>query len=65
MDFQIFLVQPFEGSSTKFVTGAFGREEAKRRGRVWLGAGSPDNYIVTPITNPGDRVKLDHTTLNL
>lgn len=36
------------------------REEAKRKARQWLG-GNPDNYTVTPITEPGDRVRLDVT----
>jgi hypothetical protein len=39
------------------------REEAKRRARTHIG-GNPDNYVVTPLTAPGDRVKLD-ITLNV
>lgn len=63
MDYQMFVVQPREGSSTKFICGAFGREEAKRRARVWLGLSNPDTYVVTPITNPGDKFKIDTATI--
>jgi hypothetical protein len=36
------------------------REEAKRTAAKWLG-GNPDQYKVTPITEPGDRVRIDVT----
>lgn len=36
------------------------REEAKYQAQKWLG-GDPDDYTVTPITEPGDRVRLDVT----
>lgn len=36
------------------------REEAKRNAHKWIGA-NPDTYVVTPLTAPGDRVKLDIT----
>lgn len=39
---------------------ALDREEAKRRSFPWIGA-DPDYYIVTPLTEPGDRIKLDIT----
>lgn len=42
------------------VTFAVDREQAKRNARAWLGR-NPDDYIVTPLTAPGDRVKLDIT----
>lgn len=62
---QLFVVQPFGGAfdNVKYVVWAHGREDAKRKARTWLGA-DPDKYVVTPITNPGDRVHLE-VTLNI
>lgn len=63
---QLFLVQHPEGNDTtrriKMVTLAVGREDAKRKARYWMG-GNPDEYIVTPITNPGDILKVDITLI--
>lgn len=42
------------------ITWSFDREDAKRRAAPWL-SGDRDKYVVTPLTNPGDRVKLDIT----
>lgn len=44
----------------RVVTWASGREEAKRNAHVWLGA-DPDKYIVTPLSEIGDRVRIDIT----
>jgi hypothetical protein len=67
---QLWVIQPdreqFPSSNVKVVLWANGREEAKRQANAgWLsGMGNPDYFICTPITNPGDRVKLD-ITLNV
>jgi hypothetical protein len=67
---QLWVVQPdrnlFPDSKVKVILWAMGREDAKRSAwSGWLnGLGDPDNFIVTPITNPGDRVKLE-ITLNV
>lgn len=50
----VFMVQM--GNVRVFVW-AIDREEAKRQARTWIGSDS-DNYIVTPLTNPGDRIHL-------
>lgn len=70
---QLFIVSPDMGSNVKVVVWALGREDAKRRTQHRLsfqdpyqqGAlqPNPDKYIVTPVTNPGDRVHLS-VTLN-
>lgn len=36
------------------------RESAKRDAHAWIG-GNPDDYIVTPLTTPGDRIRLNMT----
>lgn len=67
---QLFVVQPdaerFPDSNVKTIVWAFHREDAKRKAHEgWLrGMGDPDQFICTPITEPGDRVKLD-ITLNV
>lgn len=38
------------------------RETAKRSAHSWIG-GNPDDYIVTPLTSPGDRIVLGATVL--
>jgi hypothetical protein len=40
---------------------AIEREEAKRQARSWL-RDNPDNYIVTPLTEPGDSIHLALTS---
>jgi hypothetical protein len=52
-----------ETGNAHVLTWASGREDAKRKARVWL-SGDPDKYIVTPLTDPGDRVHLA-ITLNV
>lgn len=42
------------------LTNALNREGAKRNAERWMG-GNPDTYVVTPLTAPGDRIKLDIT----
>lgn len=34
---------------------AFNREGAKSTAHAWIG-GDPDRYIVSPLTEPGDRI---------
>lgn len=62
-DNQMWVVSPGEGSTFKCVVWAGDREDAKRKARTWL-ARDPDHYICTPVTNPGDKVKVD-ITLNV
>lgn len=45
------------------LTWAHDREDAKIKARHWLWY-NPDNYIVTPLTAPGDRINLN-ITLNV
>jgi len=45
------------------VVYAKGREEAKRQALPWLGY-DPDKYVVSPLTRPRDRIKLN-ITLNV
>jgi len=40
------------------IVWASGREEAKRQAQAWLPHHAADLYTVTPLTAPGDRVKL-------
>lgn len=48
-----------EGARTsRVITDAVDREHAKNIARPWLG-GNPDNYVVTPLTKHGDRIKID------
>jgi len=42
------------------ITYAFDREAAKRSAHNWIGA-DPDDYTVTPLTSPGDRIHFDIT----
>lgn len=50
---------------TSFVRGPNAREDAKRKAHKHIGGGAstvtPDDYIVTPLTEPGDRIVLDVT----
>lgn len=54
---QLFLVS---FGNIKVITWALGRESAKRNAHDWIG-GNMDQYIVSPLTNPGDRIHLDIT----
>lgn len=69
-EMQLWVVQPdaerFPDSNVKTIVWALGREGAKRKAKEgWLrGMGDPALFICTPITKPGDRVKLD-ITLNV
>lgn len=69
-EMQLWVIQPdtqrFPGNNMKVVLWAIDREQAKRLANVgWLsGMGNPDYFVCTPITSPGDRVKLD-ITLNV
>jgi len=59
---QLFVVEAAQ-RNVKVIVWTIGRENAKRKAHEWIG-NDPDKYVVTPITNPGDRVKLD-ITLNV
>jgi hypothetical protein len=54
MDKQLFMV---ELGNVHFICYAHGREDAKRQAHSWIGA-DKENYIVTPLTEPGDRIHL-------
>jgi hypothetical protein len=38
---------------------ASNREIAKQYAHEWFGYADPDKYIVTPLTNPGERWKVE------
>lgn len=41
----------------RFICWAFGREEAKRQAREWIG-GDMERYVVSPLSEEGDRVRI-------
>lgn len=41
----------------RFLCWAMGREDAKRQAHKWIGS-DPDMYVVTPISEQGDRVHI-------
>ena len=41
----------------RFLCWAMGREDAKHQARSWIGS-DPDTYVVTPISEQGDRVHI-------
>jgi hypothetical protein len=51
----LFLV---EMGNIHFLCYANDREDAKRQAHRWMGA-DPDKYIVSPLTEPGDRVRIE------
>lgn len=51
-----------EMGNIHFFTYAFNREHAKQQAQGWIG-GNPDNYTVTPLTEPGDRIALDYIAI--
>lgn len=57
MDHQLFMV---ELANVHVITWAHNREDAKRRCKSWIGS-NPDYYIVSPLTEKGDRVHLNIT----
>ena len=57
----LFMVE--RGNAHVFVN-ADGREDAKRKARNWLG-GDPDNYIVSQLTAPGDRIHFQHHAVRM
>lgn len=62
---QLFVVQPPNGSESnvKVIVWALDRDDACRKAESgWLrGYGPPHMLVCTPITDVGDRVKLDIT----
>lgn len=42
------------------ITNGYTREDAKRSAHKWIGA-DPEQYVVTPLTEKGDRIKIDIT----
>jgi hypothetical protein len=50
----LFLV---EMGNIHVLTYSWNREQAKRDAHKWMG-GDADNYIVSPLTEPGDRIRL-------
>lgn len=50
-----------EMGNIHFITFGYDREDAKRKALPWIGS-NPDNYTVTPLTEPGDRI---HMALSL
>ena len=57
MDWILFMV---EYGNVHVILNALNREDAKRRARNWIGYDS-EKYTVTPLTEKGDRIKLDVT----
>lgn len=51
-----------EMGNIHFFTYALNRENAKRKAVKWIG-GNPDDYTVTPLTEPGDRIALHYITI--
>lgn len=60
MDKILFMV---EHGNAHFITYAYHREGAKSNASRFL-AGEPDHYIVTPLTEPGDRIFYDYITIH-
>ncbi len=58
MNGQIFYCVSQPNTNIKVFTMAYNREGAKRQAHRWIGL-DPDKYTVSPLTNKGDRVKLD------
>jgi len=63
---RLFVVQPHAGSNVKVIVWSIDSKMAAREAMPWITTGydNPDNYVVTAITKPGDRVKLA-VTLNV
>jgi len=55
---RIFLVTSKENMSVHAICTAVNRDYAKSKASQFL-FGDPDEYIVTPLTNEGDRIHLD------
>lgn len=64
---QLFMVEygNMHALVTSFVRGPNAREDAKRKAHKHFGGGgssvTPDDYTVTPLTEPGDRIVIDIT----
>lgn len=50
-----------EMGNVHFFCFAYDREGAKRQAHAWIGS-DKDKYIITPLTEPGDRI---HMALSL
>lgn len=68
---KLWLVRMNDNSNCYVICTAIHRESAKQKAHHWFGSslvyestnqyGDPNHYIVTPLTNVGDRVHLDIT----
>lgn len=58
MGYILFMVEQRQPGNVHVLTYALDRERAKRNAQRWI-EGDPDKYVVTPLTDPGDRIKLD------
>lgn len=54
----LFVLQRRDMSDLVVVVNAYDRELAKRAAERHLG-GNPDNYIVSPVSEPGAKVHID------
>lgn len=52
------MVETPKPGNVHVLTFALSREDAKRNAARWI-EGDPEKYIITPLTEKGDRVKLD------
>lgn len=57
---KFFLIKLNELSTEVVICSARDQQDAKIKANKWL-VHNPDNYVITPLTNPGDRVHLDIT----
>jgi hypothetical protein len=66
-DIPLWHVRLNETANKIIILSAFDREDAKRKAFLYFGAGefhnptagNTDNYVVTPLSERGDQVKLD------
>ena len=56
----LWMVQLREHSNIRFFTAEWDRESAKRAAHRWIG-GNKDEYVVSPLTEKGDRVRVELT----
>lgn len=56
---KLFLVK---NGNVNFITYQWHREAAKQAAQPIL-SGNPDNYLVTPLTEDGDKIAFDYITI--